>query len=137
MRRRKSTRRATTGKKTSQERTGAPRLHQITIVDEIGTAQPPDTTLKDGEQVVFHNAGKLAADITLSGDRGLFEPDGSDAGPEDLDPHESGTILTGKRKGKDRHIDFEITTSKSTPSRKGNGTIKVGQTLAAKKKQEI
>lgn len=132
MSRDKSAKRTARTKNRRQKRTNKPKLHQITIVDDVGTAQPTDTPLKDGEQVVFRNAGKLTADITFSGDPGLFEPDGSDAEPEDLDPGETGTILTGKRNGKDRLILFEVTTSKSTRVRKGNGTIKVGQTLAAK-----
>lgn len=77
MRKRKSRRRATTGKKRAQKRMGAPRLYQITIVDEIGAAQLADTTLKDGEQVVSHKAGKLAADITFSGDGGFLSRKGA------------------------------------------------------------
>jgi hypothetical protein len=135
MRKRKSTRRATTGKKTAQKRTGTPRPHQITIVDEIGTARPQKTILKDGEQVQFDNEGGLEAHISFSGDRALFEQDGSNAGSQDVNNGELGGVSTGKRNGKDRLVFFEVTTSKSTPSRKGNGTIKVGQTLTEKTKE--
>lgn len=77
MRKRKSRRWATTGKKGAQKRMGAPRLYQNTIVDEIGTAQPCRVNSERWRAVVFHKAGKLAADITLSGDGGFLSRKGA------------------------------------------------------------
>jgi hypothetical protein len=79
MTRRKSARRTKKNPKARRERTTNLQPHQITIVDDVGTAQPPGTTLKDGGQVVFYNAGRLTAHTTF---RGLFEQAESNVRPQ-------------------------------------------------------
>jgi len=87
--------------------------------------------MKDLEEVYFHNDSTLHAHIVFRGDKNLFKANGNNAGAQDMDPTKSGEILTGKRKGKDRTVYYDVFMSKKSQKRRrarGNGTIKIGQT---------
>ena len=82
------------------------------------------------DQVVFHNGRSLEAHIDFSGDSGLFDGS-SPVTHEDIAPGKQGKVHTGKSNGKDRLVIYTITMNKKrgSPTGRGNGTIKVGQTL--------
>lgn len=129
-RKRKSNPRAKKRNKRKVATSHRPAPLPIVIFTDAGDPDPQDAKIVDQQAVQFHNQAGLDSYIEFSGDKALFKKDGSNAGYQDLPVGGDGEILTGKRNGKDRKVYYDVFMGQENRrAAKGNGTIKVGQTL--------
>jgi hypothetical protein len=131
----KATARTKSVNTTRAANTPKPPRQAIRILNS-GDPDPAYATINNSEEVYFHNNHRtLKASIKFSGDRALFKADGSHADSQEVKPSKDGEILTGKAKDRDQLVYYEVEMKgnrgrKGNRSRiKGNGTIKIGQTL--------